>query len=85
MFTMPLPTCNWRTNEAIDLQSVKTDCRADNVDDRIERTDLVKVNVIDGLIVYAGFCFGKTRENLHRTLFHRVGQSGAFDDLFDIR
>jgi hypothetical protein len=63
---------NRRTNKTIDPQSLETDRSADDVYDRVERADLMKVNVIYGLIVYAGFCFGKTREDLHGALLHRV-------------
>jgi hypothetical protein len=76
---------NGRTNKAIDTQSFETDRSANDVYDRVERANLMKMNVLYGLIVYAGFCFGKTREDLHCTLLHRFGQRGAFNDPFDIR
>src|SRR5215213_5924390 len=74
-----------RTGEALDLQSVETDCRANHVDDGIERTDLVKVNVIDRLVMNTRFSFGKSREDLHRTLLHSVRQCRTVDNLFNIR
>jgi hypothetical protein len=73
-----------RRCEALNTQQLKTDCRANDVDNRIERAHLVKVDVFNWFVVHAGFSFRQSREYFRRAILHRVRQSGVVNDLENI-
>ena len=52
-----------RTCEALDTQCVKADAGADDVDDSVDGSDLVKVNFFKRCVVHVCFGFAKLLKN----------------------
>jgi hypothetical protein len=57
---------------------------ADDVHDRVQRTNLVEVNVFDGRAVDLGLGIRQTSEDRDRSLLHNRRQIGGLDDRANI-
>src|SRR6185295_16382991 len=73
-----------RRAEALNTQLLKTDGGANDVDNRVERAHLVKVDMFNWFVVYPGFSFRQPREYFRRAIFNRFRQSGVVNDLENI-
>jgi len=51
-------------------QQFKSNRRTADVDDRIDRSDLMKMNLLNGLVVNPAFCFGEARKDQRRRSLH---------------
>src|ERR1051325_4192636 len=72
------------TNKSLNIQQLETDCSANDIDNRVECSDLVKVHSFNWFVVNMRFRFRQSRKNCHGALFHTVSQLRIRDDLFDI-
>ena len=84
-FDEPTPCWNRVADDSINSQQVKCDGHADDIDDRINRPDFVKVDFLNRRSMHAGFGFGHSQKHLQRQMLLRRGQaSGLFDDATDV-
>jgi hypothetical protein len=60
-----------RTSEALNAEQFKTDARADNIYDRVNRADFVKVYALDWFVMNMRFGFGEPRKILKRDSLRR--------------
>ena len=56
------------------MEPFEREHRADDVDDRVERADLVQVNLLDGNLMDSRFGFAETMEELFRALLSRAAE-----------
>ncbi len=59
-----------RAVHVVESERHEASAHADDVGDRVERADLVEVNVVDGRAVYGGFGLGQSSEHQHGTVAH---------------
>ena len=71
-FDRAAPYVKRRTNKAIDLKQVKTDCGANYIDDRVERPDFMEMDAFDRLIVDSCFGFSEPGKDLRGSFLHSV-------------
>ena len=62
-----------RGNDALNAQLVDGNGRADNIDNRIYAADLVKMHLLDGDTMHAGFGLAQTRKDFVGPLFDLRG------------
>ena len=73
--TVPEPTATGVASSEVDAERVQPGARADDVDDRVDRADLVEVHVVDGRPVHGGLGVGESAERSQRPVDH--GQRAA--------
>ena len=74
----------WRTSEAFDPKQLKTDRRADNIDDCVQRANFMEVHVLNRFVVYSGFSLGQTRKDLRGSILHGLTQTRVVNDLQNV-
>ena len=79
--------CRYGTgDDPIGLEQVEPDCHADDIDDRIDRADFVKMDAVDRHAMHAGFGLGHRAEDFQREGLLTRGQPRcARNDRGDVR
>ena len=78
--TVPLPTLSGDDDDVVDAEPLHAVHGADDVDDRIERADLVQVDSLDRHVVDRGLGLGEPVEQLHRAILACPRQRRALDE-----
>ena len=73
-----------RNANLLDTQSLKSRESAANVDNGIDPTYLVKVDLIDGRIVNCGFCLADPGKDTSSGFLDLRGQGAVLNDLYDV-
>ena len=72
------------SSKLLDAEQIKSNAGPNNVDDRVHRADLMKVDVLDVDTVDLRLRFRKSSENRRCPLLHGIGQARAGDKCFNI-
>ena len=70
--------------EIFDAQSVQAGSRTHDIDNRIERTHLVKVNLLDRPVVNSRLCLGEAGEHADGLGLNRCRQARSLDQRSDV-
>ena len=81
--TVPLPEVERRANDALDAEGVEADRRADDIRDRVERADLVEVNLFERNVMSPSFDLAQAPKDSSRVGLYLVRQSALADHLLD--
>ena len=73
-----------RADELIDRERLGSNGRANNVDDCVGGSDLVKVNLLQRNVVNLGFSGAECKKDLAGQLLHAFTQRSGIDDLQNI-
>ena len=76
--------CERPYDRVCDIEVVKADGRCHNVDDGVDGTRLMEVNLVCAYAVGLGFCLSQDRENPLRELAGAGGELTAVDDPLDV-
>ncbi len=82
---MPPPTFSGEHTTVSARKPLEPEHRADNVDNRIERTDFVQVDLFDGHLMDRGFGLGQALKEGFRPIAAGKRESGAIDQREDLR
>tara|TARA_B100000927_G_scaffold274330_1_gene253453 strand:- start:1065 stop:1469 length:405 start_codon:yes stop_codon:yes gene_type:complete len=74
----------WRNANLFDTQSLESGEGAANVDNGIDPTYLVKVDLIDGRIVNCSFCLADPGKDTSSGFLDLRGQGAVLNDLYNI-
>ena len=74
-----------RGNDAIDAQRLERVHRPNDVDNRVERADFVKVNTLDGRTVNGGLCLRQSVEQSLRSLLPSRGERRTVNQTRNLR
>ena len=74
-----------RAHDRVGRKPLEPEHRADDVDDRIERADLVQVHLLDGHLMDRGFRLGQSLEQRLRTVAAAGDKRRAIDQREDLR
>lgn len=79
------PRWNRTRDDFINAEQIKSDRRADDVYDRVNRSDFVEMNLVDCRAMHAGLCLGNVLEDFESKLLLRLSQLfGTVDQLGDV-
>ena len=70
--------------ELLNIEQIKTDRRADDVGDAVERSHFVEMNLFDWMTVHRSLGGGEAAKDGQRQFTLFIGQFAAIDDGFDI-
>ena len=73
-----------RYHHAVDSQILQAECRADDIHDRINRTDFMEMNLADRDSVCLGLCLRHNLKHPARQIFNTVGCIQTIDDLENV-
>lgn len=72
-------------DDFINAEQIEPNRRADDVHDRVDRADFVKMNLVERRSMHASLCLGDVLEDFERELLLRLGQFlGSLDQLGDV-
>ena len=83
-FTKPRANGSGERDDALDAELVEEHERAADVDERVERAELVEVDVVGRDAVDAALDLGEARERVERARAGALGKVGRLDELADL-
>ena len=76
---------DWAGDDFIDSEQIESDRHADNVHNRVDRTDFVEMNFVDRRAMHSRLGLGDVLEDFERELLLPLGQFfGVIDELRDV-
>ncbi len=70
-------------SDPVNAHTLHSDAGTDDIDDGIDRADLVKMNLFDRFAMNGGLGFADPAKDRDRALLHRTVQSAGFDHIAD--
>ena len=81
----PAADIQGRADDAIGMEPLDREDRADDVDDRVERADLVQMNLLEWNLMDSRFGFAKPMEELLGALLRESREGRTVDERVDLR